>query len=546
MTPRRWLFAFLAVLTALRLIYAGQSELTPDEAYYFMWSERMDVSFYSKGPGVASTIWLGTHLFGANEFGVRFFSPLLSLGTSLLMFSFARRLYNEQVGLWTTLTINLVPLFNAGSLLMTIDPLSIFFWAGALYTCWLALESGDALRGHDSAGSGQVHLAWWAATGALIGLGFLCKYTNAMQLLSIVLLLAITRRYRRELIRPGFWTMLAAFVPFTLPPIIWNARNDWITLAHLTARAGWQDADDCAPGEPQPLVDFGEFFTFVGSHLGIYSPLIFVGIVLAVIWAWPQARDHFKQRFLLAFGLPLWAMYLVIALKKAGEGNWTAPAMISLAILAVAMWHEAALRSRWKRQFAVAALALGLAISVTAIDTDMLRRAGVPVPYPRDPSKRLRGWRTSSEMLQRVRADFEAKHSRPVFLIANTWGIASALSFYLPDKRVEGPRHPPIYFPESQHVENQYSFWPRYDEFITVPREQLPPDAYFTEQQGINPFHGRSALYITDRAEEKPPSTIKGGFEQVEMIACIDQKRRGQPLRQWRVFACYNYRSQSL
>jgi hypothetical protein len=30
------------------------------------------------------------------------------------------------------------------------------------------------------------------------------------------------------------------------------------------------------------------------------------------------------------------------------------------------------------------------------------------------------------------------------------------------------------------------------------------------------------------------------------MIACIDQIRRGLPLRQWRVFACYDYRSRPL
>ena len=42
MTPRRWLFLFLGALTLLRLAFAAQLELFPDESYYFMWSERMD------------------------------------------------------------------------------------------------------------------------------------------------------------------------------------------------------------------------------------------------------------------------------------------------------------------------------------------------------------------------------------------------------------------------------------------------------------------------------------------------------------------------
>ena len=140
MTPRRLIFIFLAVLTLWRLIYIGQIELSADEAYYTMWSERMDYSYYSKGPGVASAIWLGTHLFGHNEFGVRVLSPLLALGTSLLAFAFARRVFSESIAVWTVLTLNCIPIFQVGGLVMTIDPLSIFFWVAALYTFWRALE----------------------------------------------------------------------------------------------------------------------------------------------------------------------------------------------------------------------------------------------------------------------------------------------------------------------------------------------------------------------------------------------------------------------
>ena len=161
MTPSRFVFAFLGVLTLLRLVLIGQFELFPDEAYYFMWSERMDYSFFSKGPGVAAAMWIGTQLFGPTEFGVRFFSPLLGLGTGLLLWFFARRLYGEPVALWTVLLVNLTPIFNVGSVVMTIDPLSIFFWMAALLTLWCALERGVAVpprRGFNW---------WWVASGGV-------------------------------------------------------------------------------------------------------------------------------------------------------------------------------------------------------------------------------------------------------------------------------------------------------------------------------------------------------------------------------------------
>ena len=167
-----------------------------------MWSDRLAPAYFSKGPGVAFAIWSSTAIFGDNEFGVRFWSPILGAGTSLLLFYFARRLFSEGTGFWTVIALNVTPIFNIGSFVMTIDPLSIFFWTAAMFTSWLALERSP-------------EFSWyWPATGALIGLGFLCKYTNAMQLLSIVLVLALVPRFRREFRAAGFYALLGVFLPF--------------------------------------------------------------------------------------------------------------------------------------------------------------------------------------------------------------------------------------------------------------------------------------------------------------------------------------------
>lgn len=577
MTPRRLLFIFLGVLTLWRLIAIGHFDLSPDEAYYKMWSERMDISYYSKGPGVAAAIWLGTHLFGPTELGIRFLSPLLALGTSLLLFFFGRRLYGESVAIWAVVALNCIPIFHVGSLVMTIDPLSIFFWMAALYSFWLALEKSPGFS------------RWWPITGVLIGLGFLCKWTNAMQLLSIVLLLAITPKYRREFLRPGFWLMLAVFGLATLPPILWNARHDWITLAHLSARGGFQKA---------AKLSLSEWVTFLGAHFGVYSPLLFAGMLAAIWWGLARAHTRFKPRFLLAFALPLLALYFLMAFREAGEANWTAPAILSLGLLAAALWHERAQENASARRFSFAALALGLGMSLIVLDTDNIRRIGIPLPYQYDPSARLRGWETSAEIVQEFRKGFEQSTGTPVFLIANKYQTAAILAFHMDSPRIEGRMHPPVYIPESQAIENQFSFWRRYDELAdfrdvaqdilaaplpegsdpalkdeltaalkAYPDEQqastpegkdalralvhamrmlrpdLPLDESYVEQQGVSLFVGRTALYVTDRAEEKPPSSIKAGFERTEMVACIDINRRGFPLRQLRIFACYGYKS---
>ena len=264
----RRLLLFLLLLTALRLAYIGRVELSPDEAYYQMWSERLDWGYYSKGPGVAMAIRLGTLLFGPTEFGVRFLSPVLALGTSLVLFAFARRLYGTGPAAWAILLLNLIPIFQAGSLLMTIDPLSVFFWSAAMLTCWLALERR------------QVRLPYWLLTGLGIGLGFLSKYTNAMELLCIPLAMALAPRWRREFRRVGFYLMLLVAAVVGSPPVFWNASHAWITFNHLHDRGRLGTAFD------QPLKEFSNFFC---AHVGVYSPLVFVGLVVSIFWGWRVA-----------------------------------------------------------------------------------------------------------------------------------------------------------------------------------------------------------------------------------------------------------------
>ena len=41
------LFASLIILTVLRLVMIGRMELSPDEAYYHEWSQRLDWWYFS-------------------------------------------------------------------------------------------------------------------------------------------------------------------------------------------------------------------------------------------------------------------------------------------------------------------------------------------------------------------------------------------------------------------------------------------------------------------------------------------------------------------
>lgn len=522
MTTTRAVWFFVIALTLIRLSILPTSDLEFDEAHYWMWSERLAPAYFSKGPGIAFAMRASTAFFGANEFGVRFFSPMLAAGTSLLLFYFARRLFSANAGLWAVVALNVAPIFNIGSFLMTIDPLSIFFWLAAMFSFWLALEQSP-------------RFSWfWPVTGLLMGLGFLCKYTNALELASVLLVLALAPRLRQEFARPGLYLLVGVFAFCAIPPIVWNQQHSWITLGHLESRGGVEHGFGFHLLEP---------FKFAGQHFLAYSPFLFLALAWSVIASWRRVNQQFKVLFLFWFGLPVFLFYLLLSVNKAAAPNWDALAMLSFGLLAINFWRERVEAYAALRICAGAALLLGLFMSVSALDTDLIRSAGLK-PWRSDPSDRMRGWKSATGAVEQMRSELETKLGEKLFLIADARDRASEISFYLRDKRPEGPGHPPVYITESQDLVNQFSFWPRYDEFVEAKQGvPLPDGQVYTEESGVNLFVGRSALFIREGEKQRVPHNIRVGFQSTEPIGTVEVRRYGAVVRTWQVFLCRNYRT---
>jgi PIN domain nuclease of toxin-antitoxin system len=372
-------------------------------------------------------------------------------------------------------------------------------------------------------------------TGFLIGLGFLCKYTNAFELLSVVIVLALVPRHRREFKRRGLYFLLGAFAICLVPPIIWNYHHTWITLSHLRSRGGLDQTFGIRPLE---------VLGFLGAHFLTFSPLLFLALAWAVVANWRRARQQFKVLYLFWFGVPVFAFYFLLSLNDQAAPNWDVLAFISLAILAASYWTERLESNRAAARFLSLGILLGLVVSLFAVDTDLFRSMNLPFPHHRDPADRVRGWKSAARAVEKIRADLETKNKEQLFIIADQRDRASEMSFYFEQKRVEGPGHPPVYIVESQDISNQFSFWPRYDEFDEAPpNTPLPDGEVYTEEGGINLFTGRSALYIQNGKSELVPHNIRAAFQSVERVATVEVSRFGAKVREWQVFVCRNYRT---
>ena len=461
-------------LTLFRLWFCTTFELCGDEAYYRLWSKHLDICYFSKGPGVAWVIALGTALFGDHVFGIRFFSVLLSAGTGLLMATLAARLFSWRVAFWALVVASLMPFFLVGSVLMTIDPLSVFFWSLAALWFW------DA---KDSSKSGK-----WIRTGAAVGLGVVCKYTNLAELICFAVFCLFCAEYRRLLVRRNFWAMTATALLFFSPLVIWNYRHDWITWRHLLDR-----------GElDQPLrFSINEFIGFAGEQAGVAFPLFFIGLIVALCMRRPATTPKPVHTYLLSLFLPLFLFYSALAFNDSGQPNWTAPSYVAGIILLTAAWLFLADRYRWAKRVAAGSLALAVVVAVALHFVVWFR-----LPLKRDPADRVRGSQGLAAQVKECQNRYGAS-----FVIANKYSYTSLLSFYLPGR-------PQTFIPTAPGIRNQFSLWPGYE----------------------SGHENESAIYVTD--QPRVPEVLKREFRDVRSVAEVWSTHRGQNVRLFYFYLC--------
>src|SRR6185312_3200052 len=190
-----WLrLGYLLIFAMLigRWIYltSGTIELSQDEAYQWTWSKHPALSYYSKPLGIALIQFVGTHLFGDTQFGVRFFSPLFAAIASFILLRFLAREVSARPSFWLLLVATATPLLGVGTILMTIDPPLVLCWTWAMVAGWRAMQLNSTTRD-------------WLIVGLAMGLGFLCKYTAALQIICWLIFFALSRPARFHLEKSG-------------------------------------------------------------------------------------------------------------------------------------------------------------------------------------------------------------------------------------------------------------------------------------------------------------------------------------------------------
>lgn len=333
---------FILALLGLRLLWHGLKPvgMVGDETYYWLWGQYPDWGYYSKPPLIGWLYGGLTTLFGSSTWVFKATATLFGGGTLWFFYAaFDKLTGDRRLAFYGLVALALIPAQLLLSSFLTIDAPLLFFWTGGFYF------TVKLLCDERSSGLNFLGLA------LCLGLGHLSKQ---MMLVQLPLILLIAALYRRSLLRdPRLWLALIGSLLALLPPLVWNAQNEWITLQHT--------AHHFESGAPSAAKAFSRVAEFLGALMCLISPILFICLFPALGYAWRQRRDR-AVAVCVIFGAIGLVVMSVLALRQRVNPNWPAvflPGSLGLILL----WTRAsAIRLRWFRRGLILAgiLSLGL------------------------------------------------------------------------------------------------------------------------------------------------------------------------------------------
>lgn len=366
--------ALLVVVTAIQILHLvfADMNLFFDEAQYWSWAKTPNFGYYSKPPMVAWMIAATTAVCGDGEACVRLSSPLLHLGTAIIIYKIAEELYNSEKAFYSAITYITMPAVVLSSSLVSTDPSLLFFWALTILFFVKAIKENLWL--------------WWILAGLAAGAGMLSKYNMLLFLPAIIIYLSFSENGRKILFSLKFWVAgIIVMLVFT-PNILWNMYNSMASFSHT---------GDNAKGAGLALHP-GNMFEFVGAQFGVFGPILF-GVLLLIL-SRIRSNTVYKEELLLVCQiLPLLVLITAISLLSRAHANWAAPIYVPATILVVS-W----LIDRKKKNLLIISLCLHIFVAILFIGFGYINKiSGIKLSSVRtdlksgiikDPFLRLAGW----------------------------------------------------------------------------------------------------------------------------------------------------------
>ncbi len=274
-----------------KILFASLFPILADEAYYYIWSLRPQLSYYDHPPVVSWLIYLG-HVFfeQGTSLALRISFIFTSTFTSIIWVKILQKkgFPEDRILLFIFLTL-LNPLLGPGSVVATPDVPLLFFWSLS-YLAFITMFEESSTR---------KKLYYYALLGAALGLGFCSKYHIVLFVISGLATIVIGKSYKKILPFGVILTVICGFV-FSLPVLIWNYQNDWASF-------GFQ----LKHGFGKPFYDWHWTADFYLGQFALLSPLVFLNLFRKNKTE-PDKTFSFTQLIFFTFS----------SIKSIVEANW--------------------------------------------------------------------------------------------------------------------------------------------------------------------------------------------------------------------------------
>lgn len=228
------------LLLALRLGFMLFVAPIGDEAYYWIWGQHPDLSYFDHPPLNAWLLGLMSQVFGWTIGGLRLLGWLTTAGTIWIFWLWSRRFDPRDREGWfwlATAAYLATPIVAIFSGIMFPDHLLVFLSLAALYAFARFFETWDA--GHE-----QWHYLFLGAIA--LGLAALAKYSAIFVAVAVMLHVLLAPRRWGLLARWQVYATALLVVAILSPVLIWNVEHGFASFSyHLVERnAGIFEAFD--------------------------------------------------------------------------------------------------------------------------------------------------------------------------------------------------------------------------------------------------------------------------------------------------------------
>ena len=421
----RWSLRLLSLSLLAHAVLSASFHLSPDETQYALYSVNLGWSYFDHPPLVGWVQWPWAQL-GGHDVLMRIV-PMLSWALA-------------AIGLMA-LTAELVPsqktlAARAALLLWSLSPIPHLLGL-ALVPDTLLLPITSAVMVVTWRLCGVQHMqSWrlWLALGLLLGLAGLTKYTAVLIAVGVVLALLLAHG-PRLLTWPQPWVAVLLAGVLISPVILWNAANDWISLAYQFSHA---------KGNAEWRLSKAAVF-WVVQVLG-YGLLLVVGAWSA--WRLSRregdtvagsSRPMSVPLFCFCFGLPTLLLLTYLSGRGSTLPHWSVAAWAALVPVAalgcVSLWQKRRKTLMALGSFQAFSCAL---VAVLMLSGGIASESGAQVaslPGQKVEGARfnafadLYGWDLAARRA-RVLASAKTEGSKPPTLAVFNWTLASRIAWY--------------------------------------------------------------------------------------------------------------------